>query len=138
MEPVSFAFAVVGVFQTCTQGYAIVSDAYNAPSDAQQAARRIRIESAVLHGWGQHFDVLGQPPDRNEKLKEYIGTGPTYDGVFSTLCAISEIFVDIRRMKDKYGIVFDYKKKREVDIPNILYLCHANQKLMEAEDTSRC
>ncbi|KAL9120310.1 MAG: hypothetical protein Q9187_003139, partial [Circinaria calcarea] len=113
MEPVSFAFAVVGVFQTCIQGYAIISDAYNAPSDAQQAARRIRIESAVLHGWGQHFDVLGQPPDQNEKLKVFIGRGPTYAGVFSTLCAISEIFVDIRRMKDRYGIVFDYKKKRE-------------------------
>ena len=112
MEAAGFAFAVVGMFQTCIKGYTIVSDARNAPRDGQEAARRIDIESSVLHGWGEHFNVKGEPSESNEKLKVYLGKGRTFDGVFSALCAITETFINVRRMSEKYGIVFNYKRRR--------------------------
>ena len=121
MEVAGFAFAVVGMFQTCIQGYTIVSDARNAPRDGQEAARRIDIESSVLHGWGEHFNIEGEPSEHNEKLKVYLGKGRTFDGVFSALCAISETFINVRRMSEKYGIVFNYKRRRgEVRYPEHL------------------
>lgn len=112
MEPVSFALAVVGIFGTCVKGYTIISDTYNAPNDAQDAARRLRIERAVLHGWGEQFGVLTFQPEDNERLIAFLGQGHTFDGVFDALCGISETFIDVRRMERKYGLTFEYRRER--------------------------
>ncbi len=98
------------MFVTCCKGYDVLSNAYAAPSDAKDAARRVRIEGAVLAGWGEHFEIRqGQQGD--EKLRIHLMRGQTRGGVFDALCAISEIFTDIRKLDRKYGVVFEYHSK---------------------------
>ena len=113
MDPASFSFAVIGMFLTCCKGYNILSDAYRAPSDAQDAARRVRIEGAVLAGWGEHFEIRQdlKEQQKDEKLRIYLMRGQTLHGVFDALCAISETFTDTRRLDMKYGVIFDYHRK---------------------------
>ena len=111
MDPASFSFAVVGMFITCAQGYKIFSDAYKAPSDAQKAARDVRIEGYTLEVWGEHFQIHQAKEQRSEKLKIHLLRGPTLYGCFEALCAISEIFTDIKGLDRKYGIWFNYHPK---------------------------
>lgn len=111
MDPASFSFAVVGMFITCAQGYKIFSDAYKAPSDAQKAARDVRIEGYTLEVWGEHFEIHQAKEQRSEKLKIHLLRGPILYGCFEALCAISEIFTDIRALDKKYGICFNYHAK---------------------------
>ena len=111
MDPVSFAFAVVGMFSTCAQGYKIFSDAYKAPSDAQKAARDVRIEGYTLEVWGEHFEIHQAKKQQSDKLKIHLLRGPTMSGCFEALCAISEIFTDIKGLDRKYGIYFKYHAK---------------------------
>lgn len=111
MDPASFSFAVVGMFFTCAQGYKIFSDAYKAPSDAQKAARDVRIEGYTLEVWGEHFEIHQAKEQRSEKLKVQLLRGPTLYGCFEALCAISEIFTDIKGLDKKYGIYFNYHAK---------------------------
>ena len=113
MDPVSFAFAVVGIFSTCAQGYRIFSDAYKAPSDAQKAARDVRIEGYTLEVWGEHFEIHQAKEQRSDKLRVHLLRGPTLYGCFEALCAISEIFTDIKALDKKYGIHFNYHAKGE-------------------------
>ena len=110
MDPVSFSLAVVGMFHTCRRGYNILSDAKNAPSDAQDAARRVRIEGSMLAGWGEHFEIRenSHRQQAGEKLKFHLTSSFTRSGVFEALRAIAETFTDIRALNKKYGIVFDY------------------------------
>ena len=111
MDPVSFSFAVVGMFVTCAQGYKIFSDAYKAPSDAQKAARDVRIEGYTLEAWGEHFEIHQAKEQTSEKLKVHLLRGPSLYGCFEALCAISEIFTDIKGLNRKYGICFNYHAK---------------------------
>ncbi len=113
MDPASFSFAVIGMFLTCCKGYSIFSDAYNAPSDARNAARQVNIESALLAGWGEHFEIRQdlEEEQASEKLRIYLMRAQTRSGVFDALCAISESFTDIKRLDSKYGVVFDYHQK---------------------------
>lgn len=111
MDPVSFALAVVGIFGTCAQGYKLFSDAYKAPSDAQKAARDVRIEGYTLEVWGEHFEIHQAKEQRSEKLKIHLLRGPILYGCFEALCAISEIFTDIKGLDKKYGIYFNYHAK---------------------------
>ncbi len=111
MDPASFSFAVVGMFFTCAQGYKIFSDAYKAPSDAQKAARDVRIEGYTLEVWGEHFEIHQAKEQRSEKLRIHLLRGPTLYGCFEALCAISELFTDIKGLAKKYGICFDYHAK---------------------------
>lgn len=115
MDPASFTFAVTGMFLTCCKGYTIFSDAYKAPSDAQDAARRVRIEYAVLAAWGEHFEVRhdSQEKQRSEKLKVYLMRDQIRHGVFDALCGISEVFTDIKRLERRYGVAFGYRRKGE-------------------------
>ncbi len=115
MDPASFSFAVIGMFLTCCKGYDILSNAYNAPSDAQDAARRVRIESSVLAAWGEHFEIRQglQNQQGNEKLRIHLMRGQTLNGVFDALCAISETFTDITGLDKKYGVIFSYHSKRD-------------------------
>ena len=113
MDPASFSFAVVGMFFTCAQGYKIFSDAYKAPSDAQKAARNVRIEGYILEVWGELFEIPQAKEQRSEKLKIHLLRGPALDGCFEVLCAISEIFTDIKELDKKYGIYFNYHAKGE-------------------------
>ena len=76
-----------------------------------------RIEGALLRTWGEHFDILGQTSTPSEKLKVYISRGHTFNGVFEALCAISEVFVSVRGMSAKYGIVFEYRKGQKIRYP---------------------
>ena len=110
MEPLSFAFAVIGMFSTCQQGYKLFSDAYNAPSDAQRVARDMRIEKYTLEVWGEHFELHQAKEQRSEKLKVEL-KGPALRGCFEALCAISELFTDIKKLDKDYGIHFIYHSK---------------------------
>ena len=111
MEPASLAVGILGMYDICMKGYAVVSDAMNAPRDAQDAARRVRIERAVLAGWGEYFDVTQGKEHQSEKLKISLMRGLTPNGVFDALCAISETFTDVRKMKKRYGIVFEFDER---------------------------
>ncbi|KAL9099693.1 MAG: hypothetical protein Q9163_004845, partial [Psora crenata] len=79
MDPASLSFAVVGMFLTCCKGYQILSDSHKAPSDAQDAARRIRIEGAVLATWGDHFEIRQElrEEQRSERLRVHIMQSPS-------------------------------------------------------------
>ena len=112
MDPASFSFAVVGMFLTCCKGYNILSDIYKAPSDAQDAARQVRTERAVLAGWGEYFEIRENVPKQpaGEKLKFFLRSDQTRTAVFDILCAISETFVDIKRLDRKYGIFIEYRQ----------------------------
>lgn len=123
MEPLSFTFAVVGMFQTCMQGYTLISDAHRAPQDAWAATRRVRIESAVLCSWGEHFQI-SQKGHSYGKLDAYLSKSQIFDGVFETLEAISETFTNVRRMEREYGIVFKYGVPGKVRIHFIERLEH--------------
>lgn len=103
------------MFMTCCKGYAILSNAYNAPSDAKDAARRVRIEEAVLDAWGAHFEIeQGQQSQQGaEKLRIYLMRDKTRGAVFESLCAISNAFTDISGLDKKYGVVFNYHSKRD-------------------------
>ena len=111
MDPASFAFAVVGMFSTCAQGYRFFSDAYRAPSDARKVARDVRIEGWVLQLWGETYEIPQAKEQRSEKLKIQLLKQPTLYGCFEALCAISEIFTDIKGLDRKYGISFNYHVK---------------------------
>lgn len=113
MDPASFSFAVVGMFFTCAQGYKIFSDAYKAPSDAQKAARDVRIEGFTLEAWGEHFEVHQAKEQRSDKLKIHLLRGPALHGCLEALCAISEVFTDIKGLDKNYGICFNYHVKGE-------------------------
>lgn len=106
MEAAGIALAVVGLFQTCVQGYQIFSDASKAPKDAENAARRIRIEKAVFATWGEHFEIHSRPVSNYGKLKVFLRQGQTLNGVHDTLSAILETFTDVKKLDDKYDIVF--------------------------------
>lgn len=108
MEPASLALAVVGLFQTCLEGYQILSDAKRAPQDAQNAARRIRIEGAVLASWGAHFEIHSRRVKEYRKLKVFLKQGHTLSGVLDTLGAILETFTNVRKLERKYNIVFGF------------------------------
>lgn len=99
------------MFFTCAQGYKIFSDAYKAPTDAQKAARDVRIEGYTLEVWGEHFEIHQAKEQRSDKLRIQLLRGPTLYGCFEALCAISEIFTDIKGLDRKYGIYFDYHAK---------------------------
>ncbi|CAD6583388.1 MAG: hypothetical protein ASARMPREDX12_001258 [Alectoria sarmentosa] len=133
MDPASFSFAVVGMFFTCAQGYKIFSDAYKAPSDAQKAARDVRIEGFTLEVWGEHFEIHQAKEQRSEKLKIHLLRGPALYGCFEALCAISEIFTDIKGLDKKYGISFNYHAKgdRSPHVPRNV------RNLLEGRDPSR-
>ncbi|KAL9629964.1 MAG: hypothetical protein Q9164_006642 [Protoblastenia rupestris] len=113
MDPASLSFAVVGMFLTCCKGYNILSDAYKAPSDAQDAARRIRIEGAALASWGAYFKIRQElrEEQKSENLTFYIMQEHIRSGVFDALCAISETFTDVKKLDKKYGVVFDYHRR---------------------------
>ena len=111
MDPVSFAFAVVGMFSTCAQAYKFFSDARKAPSDGQKAARDVRIEGYTLEVWGEHFEIHQAKERRSEKLKIHLLRGPTLSGCFEALCGISETFTDIKELDKKCGICFSYHEK---------------------------
>ena len=113
MDPASLSFAVVGIFFTCTQGYRIFTDAHKAPPDAQKAARDVRIEGYTLEVWGEHFEIHQAKEQRSDKLRILLRRGPILYGCFEALCAISEIFTDIKALDKKYGIRFNYHAKRE-------------------------
>ena len=113
MDPAAFSFAVIGMFFTCAKGYKIFSDANNAPSDAQKAARDVRIEGYTLEAWGENFEILQAKEQRSEKLKIHLLRGPMLYGCFEALCAISDIFTDIKGLDNKYGIHFAYHAKGE-------------------------
>ena len=110
MDPASFSFAIVGMFFTCAKGYKIFSDAYKAPFDAQKAARDVRIEGYTLAVWGELFEIHQAKEEPSEKLKIQL-RGPTLYGCFEALCAISDIFTDIKGLDKKYGIYFNYHGK---------------------------
>ena len=127
MDPVSFAFAVVGVFSTCAQGYKLFSDAYNAPSDAQKVARDIRIEACTLQVWGEHFEMHQAKEQRSDKLKVEL-RGPALHGCFEALCAISELFTDIKGLDKNYGIRFNYHSKGDrVSEPSVRQVRQVSQ-----------
>ena len=111
MDPASFAFAVAGMFVTCAQGYKFFSDAAKAPSDAQKVARDVRIEGFTLEAWGEQFEIQEAKEQRSEKLKVHLRRGPAFYGCFEALCAISEIFTDIKGLDKNYGIGFKYHTK---------------------------
>lgn len=111
MDPASFAFAVAGMFVTCAQGYKFFSDAAKAPSDAQRVARDVRIEGFTLEAWGEQFEIQEAKEQRSEKLKIHLRRGPAFYGCFEALCAISEIFTDIKGLDKNYGISFKYHTK---------------------------
>lgn len=113
MDPASFAFAVAGMFVTCAQGYKFFSNAAKAPSDAQRVARDVRIEGFTLEAWGEQFEIQGAKEQRSEKLKIHLRRGPAFYGCFEALCAISEIFTDIKGLDESYGISFKYHTKGE-------------------------
>ncbi|KAF6236832.1 hypothetical protein HO173_005123 [Letharia columbiana] len=133
MDPASFSFAVVGMFFTCAKGYKIFSDAYKAPADAQKAARDVLIEGCTLEVWGEHFEIHQAKDQRSEKLKIHLLRGPMLYGCFEALCAISEIFTDIKGLDRKYGICFNYHSKgdRSPHIPRNV------RALLEGRDPSR-
>ncbi|KAI4244608.1 MAG: hypothetical protein L6R42_010409 [Xanthoria sp. 1 TBL-2021] len=113
MDPASLSFAVVGMFLTCCKGYKFLSDTKNAPSDAQDAARRVLMEFHVLGSWGLHFDLRSDLPEQQspEKLKFYLTNDHARRGVFNALCTISETFTDVKRLDKKYGIVCEYLER---------------------------
>ncbi len=132
MDPASFSFAVIGMFVTCCKGYSIFSDAYNAPSDAQDAARKVRIEGAVLASWGDHFEIRQnlQEEQRSGKPRIHLMRAQTRSGVFDVLCAISESFTDIKRLDRKYGVVFGYHNKGNRVGAAVLLQCSLNELLI--------
>ncbi|KAI4249035.1 MAG: hypothetical protein L6R42_009099, partial [Xanthoria sp. 1 TBL-2021] len=113
MEPASLSFAVVGMFLTCCKGYKFLSDTKNAPSDAQDAARRVLMEFHVLGSWGLHFDLRSDLPEQKspEKLKFYLTNDHARSGVFNALCTISGTFTDVKKLDKKYGIVCEYPER---------------------------
>ncbi|KAI4243475.1 MAG: hypothetical protein L6R40_003477 [Gallowayella cf. fulva] len=115
MDPASFSFAVVGMFLTCCKGYRILSDAHRAPRDAQDAARQIRMEGAMLESWGEYWEIRQDQPEhqRQEKLKFYLVNNRTQKGVFEALCAISETFTNLKGLDKKYGLIFQYSGKND-------------------------
>ena len=123
MDPASFAFAVVGIFSTCAQGYKIFSDARKAPSDAQKAARDVRIEGFTLQAWGLHHEIHEDREQRSEKLRIHLLRGPALSGCFEALCAISEIFTDIKGLNKRYGIEFNYHARGDrVSEPSFVHI----------------
>lgn len=132
MDPASFSFAVIAMFLTCCRGYSIFSDAYNAPSDAQDAARKVRIEGAHLANWGDHFEIRPnlQEEQSSGKLNVYLMRAPVRGGVFDVLCAISESFTDIKKLDRKYGIVFGYHQKGNRVGANVALQCSLNELLI--------
>ena len=104
---------VIEIYHICAQGYKYFSDSYNAPSDAQRAARDVRIEGSILQIWGEHFEIHQAKEQRSDKLKVHLLRGPTLSGCFEALCAISEIFTDIKGLDKKYGVHFNYDAKGE-------------------------
>ena len=139
MDPASFSFAVVGMFFTCAQGYRIFSDAYKAPSDAQKLARDVRIEGWTLVVWGEHFEIHQAKDQRSEKLRIHLLRGPALYGCFEVLCAISEIFTDIKGLDKKYGINFNFHAKGEgVSQPAIVHRRERVSKGAESSYTSQC
>ena len=108
MDPASLSIAVVGMFLTCCKGYHILSDARRAPRDAEDAARRVGIESAVFASWGEHFEIRREVAKQraSEKLKFYLRSEQTRIAVSDALIAILETFIDIERLKTEYGVFF--------------------------------
>ncbi len=111
MEPASLAIATVGLFETCIRGYRILSNTHRAPQDAQDAARRIRIEEAVLASWGAHFEIGSPDVKDHQKLKVFLKQGYALNGVLDTLSAIAETFTDVEKMKKNYSIVFGWASR---------------------------
>ncbi|KAL8911707.1 MAG: hypothetical protein Q9171_003159 [Xanthocarpia ochracea] len=113
MDPASLSFAVVGMFLTCCKGYEFLSNASNAPADAQDAARRVLVEFDILRTWGKLWDLSPHSPEQQcpEKFKFYLTNEYTWHGVFVALSAISETFTDVRRLNNRHGIVCYYPMK---------------------------
>ncbi|KAL8920195.1 MAG: hypothetical protein Q9172_004606 [Xanthocarpia lactea] len=113
MDPAALAFAVVGMFLTCCKGYEFLSDASNAPADAQDAARRIHMEFDILRTWGKLWDLSPHSPEQQcpEKFKFYLTNEYIQHGVFLALSTISETFTDVRRLNNRHGIVCYYPVK---------------------------
>ncbi|KAL8668423.1 MAG: hypothetical protein Q9168_006947 [Polycauliona sp. 1 TL-2023] len=105
MDPASFSFAVVGMFLTCCKGYEFLANGKNAPSDAQEAARRVIAEYHVLGTWAHHFDLRSDLSGQQqpERLKFLLSNDHAMHGVFNALCTISETFTDIKRLDKKYA-----------------------------------
>ncbi len=66
------SFAIVSLFETCIQGYRILSDTKRAPQDAQNAACRIRVEKAVLASWEAHFEIYSRPVKDQQMLSIFL------------------------------------------------------------------
>ncbi|KAL8684251.1 MAG: hypothetical protein Q9224_006488, partial [Gallowayella concinna] len=100
------------MFLTCCKGYQVLSNTKKAPSDAQDAARQVRIEESVFAAWGEHWEIRTDLPEQqaHEKLKFHLVKSQTQNAVFDLLCAISDTFTDLKRLK-KYGLVFEYAGK---------------------------
>ena len=113
MDPASLSLGVVSLFLTCCKGYKFLSDTKNAPSDAQDAARRVHMEFCVLGSWGMHFELRSDLPEQQnpEKLRFFLTNEHARRGVFDALCSISETFTDVKRLEKKYGIVCEYHTK---------------------------
>lgn len=107
---------------TCCKGYRVLSDGCNAPADARNAARRLRIEYSVLEVWGMHWQIGNDPQQARGKkrFEDYLMRPHVLDGVFDALCAISETFTDIADLNKKYGVVFTYQAKADKVSPHAL------------------
>ena len=113
MDTASLSFAVAGMFLTCCRGYKFFSDRNTAPSDKQNAARQVAVEFSFLISWGTSYRLDPKLPKQPnaEKLRANLTNPHVKNGVFNTLCAICDIFTDVKRLDKDYGITCSFQKK---------------------------
>ena len=113
MDPASLSFAVVGIFVTCCKGYTFFSNQNSAPSDVQDAARQVAVEFSFLKAWGTFYRLDPKLPKQPnaENLKATLTNPHVKNGVFNTLCMVSNIFTDVSRLDKDYGIICSFQMK---------------------------
>lgn len=113
MDPASLSFAVVGMFVTCCKGYTFLSNRNSAPSDVQDAARQVAMEFSFLKAWGTFYGLDPKLPKQPNagRLETKLTNPHAKSGVFNTLCMISNIFTDVRRLDKDYGITCNFQMK---------------------------
>ncbi|KAL8895860.1 MAG: hypothetical protein Q9192_003402 [Flavoplaca navasiana] len=73
----------------------------------------VAVEFSFLKAWGTFYGLDSTLPKQPnaEKLKANLTNPHVKNGVFNILCAISDIFTDVRRLDKDFGIICSFQVK---------------------------
>src|SRR6266487_1301034 len=107
MDPASIlgiVTGVIGLVPVCIQGFELIDKLFTSKRDVRIAMTNIFIQQGSFIAWSRMWDFR-KGDTKNAQFEHFVTTWPDVgERVLTILGIISDVFVDVKQLQDKYGI----------------------------------